>query len=191
MEQLAVQPYFLDSEEVKAIEQWYGSYYERLCEYVSSRIRNIEDVQDIVMEVMTKLCERPYGFNSELELKNYLYATTRLACERFNLEARHFKNFMSQYAESALTFEDKLLDDLIDKNHLDIIYISAQSLPQKYHLVFTLYFRYEFKNSVVARILGRDSSYIRLQRNKIVALLKAKISDRKVRKPVFKYFKSA
>lgn len=188
MERQIDERYFLDSEEVKAIEQWYGDFYGPLCKYANRMIKNIEDVHDIVMEAMTKLCERPSGFNSEQDLRKYLYSVTRLACEHFNMEAKRFKRFQSQYSGSAVMHEEQLLNSLINKNHLEIIYNAAQSLPERYYQIFTLYYKYELKNSVIARYLGKRSNNIGAQKNQVVVLLKDQIVARK-EKQLFKYFR--
>src|SRR5215468_2628101 len=67
----------------QAFQEVFNRYNKRLCYFAEQRVKDRKEAEDIVADIFGKLWQEHAGFNSEENIRAFLYISTKNACASF------------------------------------------------------------------------------------------------------------
>lgn len=159
------------------ISEAYNSYYEDLCFYANSFIRNFETSRDIVQDVFIKIFSEEKLSSQNENLKSYLYTSVRNASLNHlsSLQVRDkYKNMLllklNSYMEKhSLEIEYKDITKIIDS--------TLNQFPEQVKLIFDLSRNENLKYSEIANQLGISVKTVEAKISKVLKALRLSLRD--------------
>jgi RNA polymerase sigma-70 factor (family 1) len=148
-----------------AFKQVFSIYYPKLL-YFSTRLTDSqEDAKDITMTAFTKLFSLSAKFETEVNIKAFLYICVRNACLSYfrsikskNEQEKNFTEHMQN--EILLQYEYAIQDELLDRVH-----VAIENLPGECRKIFKMLYFDELKPAEVAEILQVSASTVYNQKS--------------------------
>ncbi len=160
-----------------AFESVFKCYYERLCVYASSLLRDDEEAEEVVQVVFLTIWEKRQELEITLSLKSYLYRAVHNHClNRFKHEAikrkhqEYSKHFLTPYQESVT--EAILADELSEK-----IERAVMGLPEQCQRAFRMSRFEDMKYQQIADELGISIKTVENQIGKALRILRQALSE--------------
>ena len=166
-----------------AFQEVFDRHVRPLIFFATQMIRDQAESEDIVMQTMAKLYTRHQHFTSLINIRAFLYITTRNACLdflKFRNRSAKAKQELNYYLEEN---EESVLSRMISVEMFESIRQEAENLPTQRKAVFTMYYYENLSIEEIAEKLNTAQSTVR--GNKMQAL--EQIRDRLFQKRVLAY----
>jgi len=131
----------------------FNRYYNELIRFAAGLINHDQEAEDIVMDILNKLFRMREEFNSENNIKAFLYVATRNAC--FNY-LRHQQVIVAyKRMHQCLLQDDNDMDmEAYQTEQLVMIYRAIEELPRRRRVVFKMAYLEGMPNAEIASYLG-------------------------------------
>ena len=169
----------LNKGDEKAFAYLMDAYYQKLCVYANSLIKDIYIAEDIVQNVLTSVWEKRQRLNSNYSLKSFLYKSVynefidqyRKNQSLFTLEKIYFE------ALNSVTLED---DPETFNRILAFVNKEIENLPPKCKEIFILSKKEGLTNVEIAEHLAVSVKTVEAQITKAFTVLRAVIASKKI-----------
>ena len=161
----------------KAYERLFKQWYEPLCRYACSIVRNQEDAEDIVQKLFCKLWEQREKMEIRISIKSYLYKMVHNTClntiKQGQIQSEHNNNLAANslvannFVEQ--TFEYKELNQQIE--------LAVAALPDRCREVFLLSRMQHLSYVKIAETLQISPNTVETQMVKALKVLRIKLKD--------------
>lgn len=161
----------------QAFEQTFRHYYQRLCNYACTLLKDEEESEEVVQTVFLTIWEKREDLEITLSLKSYLYRAVHNHClNRFKhasvrqVHKEHTLNFGAQSYES--------VTEVIHANELEErIEKAVSTLPEQCQKAFRLSRFEELKYHEIAEQLGISIKTVENQIGKALKILRIELAD--------------
>lgn len=157
-------------------EKLFKEYYERLCAYANSIIKDSDAVDDIVHEVFIKVWEKRHEMSETQSVKSYLYTSVHNRCLNFIRDNKRFTEG-SEYFDNA-NLSDNADEELIHQTELEEkVHAAIKKLPEKCKEVFELCKLQELKYAEVSEKLGISIKTVESHMGKALKVLREELGS--------------
>lgn len=159
-----------------AYEEIYHRYHDLLYGYVYNKLKDKEEAQDIVHDILIKIWSNRQQLENVKSLKSYLFTSVRNKAFDFFAQKKISDKYLSSL-EDALKYYSPTADYTVREKDLDA-YIKKQIslLAPKMREVFELS-RYEYRsNAEIAELLGISKNTVETQIKRALKVLKYKLT---------------
>jgi len=157
-------------------ERLFKTYYDSLCAYANSIIKDYDAVEDIVHEVFIKVWEKRDEMSEKQSIKSYLYTSVHNRCLNFIRDNKKFTQG-SEYFENTSDSQDAE-EEAIQQAELEAkVHAAINTLPEKCKEVFTLCKLEGKKYAEVSEILGISVKTIENQMGKALKVLRTELGS--------------
>jgi RNA polymerase sigma-70 factor (family 1) len=175
---------FSDEELIKLFKQGdhnayveiYSRYSGLLYLHAYNKLRNREEVKDIIQELFTALWVNRESLSSEYNLAGYLYQ----AIHNRILKLYAYKKVRAAYVNSVQEVNEtgnQITDYLVRENQLaEMIEREINTLPDKMKTVFILSRRNYMSNKMISEHLGIAETTVKAHIHHALKILKAKLT---------------
>lgn len=155
--------------------QIFHAYYEGLCQYAFTLLRDMDDAEDVVQAMFLKIWEKRETLTITHTLKSYLYKSIYHQCiNQFDRRAVRTK-FQEQKA--AVGFPAVQQPDVFPNELEERITIAINTLPKQCRTIFMMSRYQEMKYSEIAEALGISVNTIENQISKALKLLRTHFDE--------------
>jgi RNA polymerase sigma-70 factor (ECF subfamily) len=156
----------------------FDAYYEKLCRYAYTIVRDMDEAQDIVQNVFVKIWERKETLAMTVTVKSYLYRAVYNHCMN-HLEARAVRQKYQHKESGDLSpiQEPEVFPHELEENIIAVI----NTLPKQCRLIFMMSRYQEMKYAEIATKLGISVNTIENQISKALRILKTHFKDTYIR----------
>jgi RNA polymerase sigma-70 factor (ECF subfamily) len=152
----------------------FDAYYEKLCRYAFTILRDMEEAEDAVQNVFLKIWERKETLAATVTIKSYLYRAVHNQCIN-QLDARAVRQ---KHREKETTPVPPLQEPEVFPDELEETIVAAiNTLPQQCRLIFMMSRYQEMKYAEIAAKLGISVNTIENQISKALRILKTHFKD--------------
>lgn len=156
---------------------FFKTYYQPLCNYAYSFIRNRDEAEEIVQSAFLSVWEKRDSLDIKTSLKAYLYTMVR----NTSLNVIKHEKIKQRYVGEALAFEERSHDSVAQKvlsSELEErIQHAMESLPEQCRLVFKLSRFEELKYSEIANQLNISIKTVENQMGKALKIMREQLKD--------------
>jgi len=169
----------LQRNDSRVFDYLFNEYYTQLQYFAERLVSNREEAQDIVITAFRKFWSIKDNFQSNNNIKAFLYITLRNQCldylryrQRFNEVKKEYESHL--LSASAIKQSEHLIieSDLINK-----IYKEVQKLPNRCREIFILTYFKGLKTKEIASVLNISESAVTTQRSLAIKYLKHAFSQ--------------
>lgn len=155
----------------------FDNHYTPLLYFAESLIANREEAEDIIIQVFNKFWNQRENFNTTLNIKAFLYITTKNECFNFLKYTQRQKEGKKEFA-SQLPAPDQAETErlIIESDFLNRVYLEVQNLPDKCKQIFLLTYFHGLKANEIAEKLNISVSTVTTQRSRALKYLKNVLS---------------
>jgi len=155
-------------------QQVFDTYYEKLCDFAFTILRDMDEAEDAVQSMFLKVWEKREGLMITHTLKSYLYRSIHNACINL-LEHRHIKQKHVEF--SNYTLSDIQQPDVFPAELEANILAAIERLPEQCKIIFKLSRYEELRYSEIAERLGISVNTVENQVSKALKILRAQFID--------------
>jgi RNA polymerase sigma-70 factor, ECF subfamily len=167
----------LASGNITAFEMYFKSYYQPLCNYAFTFLRDKEEAEEIVQTAFVSVWEKRTSLNIHSSSKSYMYAMVRNAC----LNILKHEKIKQKYAGEELALSKpgyEAVNDTIDSAELESrILLAIEKLPEQCRLVFKLSRFEELKYSEIAEQLHLSVKTVENHMGKALRIMREQLKD--------------
>lgn len=158
-------------------EKTFRFYYERLCKYAFSLLKDEDDAEEIVQSLFISIWEKREDLEITLSLKSYLYRAVHNHClNRFKHAAVKdaYRDYSQQYHPQSYesVTESIYADELVDR-----IEKAVQTLPEQCQKAFRMSRFEEMKYQEIADQLKISIKTVENQIGKALRILRSELAD--------------
>jgi RNA polymerase sigma-70 factor (family 1) len=160
-----------------AFEQLFRTYYERLCHYADSLLKDEDEAEEMVQTVFLSIWEKRADLDITLSLKAYLYRAVHNHC------LNRIKHYQVRQAHQAYTLYhqppgyEAVTDTLYGIELAERIEQAVSRLPEQCQVVFRMSRFEELKYQEIADRLGLSVKTIENQIGKALRILRSELAD--------------
>ena len=161
----------------KAFELVFKLYYTPLVVFTTKITGSADESEDIVTEVFLGLFKRCNLFNSEANIRAFLYVSARNRCfnylkskRRQDVKSLDFAGEMQD--DTLLTYEYNIKTEIVDA-----IYNAIENLPEECRRIFKMLYYEEMKPAEVAALLQISVNTVYVQKSRAVSMLRIKLAE--------------
>ena len=160
-----------------AFEQTFRKYYERLCNYACSLLKDEEESEEVVQTVFLTIWEKRADLEITLSLKSYLYRAVHNHClNRFKHAT--VREAHREYTEYYIPQSYESVTDVIHANELEErIEKAVSTLPEQCQKAFRMSRFEELKYQEIADQLGISIKTVENQIGKALKILRMELAD--------------
>lgn len=150
----------------------YELYYDALYTFAYNLIRDEAEAQDITTETFLKLWRLHPNFESQNNIKAFLYVTTRNAC----LDSLRFLQKQRSVHKEVLYLigQDKdIKNEMIDAEVFTELTRKIESLPDKCRKIFKLIYFNNLTTAEVAEEMGISNQNVLNQKARAISILRS------------------
>jgi RNA polymerase sigma-70 factor (family 1) len=169
----------LKSNDSRVFDYLFNEYYSQLQYFAERLVSSREEAQDIVITVFRKFWNIRDNFQTNNNIKAFLYITIRNQCLDF-LRYRQRLNEVKKEYESHLLSADELKQSehlIIESDLINKIYKEVQKLPNRCREIFILTYFKGLKTKEIASVLKISESAVTTQRSLAIKYLKHAFSQ--------------
>jgi RNA polymerase sigma-70 factor (family 1) len=160
-----------------AFEQMFRTYYERLCRYADTLLRDTDEAEEMVQTVFLTIWEKRADLEITLSLKAYLYRAVHNHCLN---RIKHY-SVRENHREYSLYFQPDGYDSVTEAIHAheleERIERAVSKLPEQCQVVFRMSRFEELKYQEIADQLGLSVKTIENQIGKALRIMRQELSD--------------
>lgn len=167
----------IQSGQTPAFEMLFKTYYQPLCRYANSYMKDPDGAEEIVQAAFIGFWEKRKTISIETSLKSYLYRAIRNACLN---ELKHEQVKQKYFANESIKEEAKSepADHLAIHVELeDKIRAAIQTLPEQCRLIFTMSRFEELKYQEIADQLNLSVKTVENQMGKALKIMRAQLKE--------------
>ena len=157
----------------------YNMHYSRLYGFIKKIIEDREEAQDITAETFVKLWKLRANFNTEENIKAFLYITARNACmdylryrQRQTVNKQALGYVLLQQQESLPAPNDEIKTAVLQQIHSEI-----ENLPTQCKRIFKMAWLEGKKNAAIAEQLSLTEQTIRNQKARAIKILRLALEN--------------
>ena len=165
------------SGQIPAFEMLFKTYYQPLCRYATSYLKDPDSAEEVVQAAFIGFWEKRESISIETSVKSYLYRAIRNACLN---ELKH-EQVKQKFAAGEVTKGEALSESA---DHLaihleleDKIRAAIQTLPEQCRLIFTMSRFEELKYQEIADQLGLSVKTVENQMGKALKIMRAQLKE--------------
>lgn len=161
----------------KAFEQTFRKFYERLCSYACSLLKDEEEAEEVVQTVFLTIWEKKADLEITLSLKSYLYRAVHNHClNRFKHAA--VRKAHREYTEFFVSQSYESVTEVIHANELEQrIEKAVSNLPEQCQKTFRMSRFEELKYQEIADKLQISIKTVENQIGKALKILRNELAD--------------
>lgn len=162
----------IEQGEEEAFTIVYNKYHKLLYVLAHRYLMNTEMAEDAVQYVFTRLWEHRSELCVGISLKNYLFTMTKNYVLNLirNENTALAKNY--EIAQSALGYEDDLIEKLEKRELMSLFYKAVDRLPDRKRAICVMKVREELSNKEIAERLGLSVNTIKTHYSDALKLLR-------------------
>jgi RNA polymerase sigma-70 factor (ECF subfamily) len=155
----------------------FNTYYEGLCQYAFTILRDMDEAEDIVQAMFIKIWEKRQSLIITHTVKSYLYKAVYHQCiNQFDHRAvREKYQEMSLIENSGIQLPEVFPNELEDR-----IVTAINSLPKQCRTIFMMSRYQEMKYSEIAKALELSVNTIENQISKALRILRTHLDDENI-----------
>lgn len=157
----------------------YNMHYSRLYSFIRKLIGDREEAEDITAETFVKLWKLRANFNTEENIKAFLYITARNACmdylryrQRQTVNKQAFGYTVTQQENNIPTSNDEIKTAVLKQLHSEI-----ENLPTQCKRIFKMAWLEGKKNAAIAAQLSLTEQTVRNQKARAIKLLRVALEN--------------
>ncbi|WP_373331151.1 RNA polymerase sigma-70 factor [Salmonirosea aquatica] len=160
-----------------AFEQLFRSYYERLCRYADTLLKDSDEAEEMVQTVFLTIWEKRADLEITLSLKAYLYRAVHNHCLN---RIKHY-GVRENHREHSLYFQADGYDSVTESIQAieleERIERAVSKLPEQCQVVFRMSRFEELKYQEIADQLGLSVKTIENQIGKALRIMRQELAD--------------
>lgn len=153
----------------------FNAYYENLCRYAFTILRDMDEAEDVVQSIFAKLWEKREDIQITRTVQAYLYKAVHNHCIN-QLEHREIKQ-----KHAAFTLQDgavdKQLPEVFPEELENSIKAAINQLPEQCRIIFKMSRYDEMRYAEIAAKLNISVNTVENQVSKALRLLRAQFND--------------
>ncbi|TDB68283.1 RNA polymerase sigma-70 factor [Arundinibacter roseus] len=163
--------------EESAFEQVFRTYYERLCQYATSLLKDGDEAEEMVQTVFLTIWEKRADLEITLSLKAYLYRAVHNHClnriKHYGVREAHrdYSLYVQPHGQ------DSVAEAIYGQELEERIERAVRKLPEQCQLVFRMSRFEEMKYQEIADHLGLSIKTIENQIGKALRILRQELAD--------------
>jgi RNA polymerase sigma-70 factor (family 1) len=155
-----------------ALSHFFKLHHKALCFFANRMVQNQEEAEDIVSDCFLKVWKRRQDFETDTNIKSFLYISCRNACFDY-LKHLKVKTFAQQNYFNHLTHsEDLILYTIMEAEFMEILSREIELLPEQCQKIFKLIYFQGKKTDEIAQELDLSVQTVRNHKSRAVELLK-------------------
>lgn len=155
-------------------QRLFDTYYEVLCQYSFTILRDMDESEDIVQSVFLKIWEKREVLTITHTLKSYLYRAVHNAC----INQLDHRGIRDKHAAYALRVGSDVQPPEVFPEEIEASIVAAiNSLPDQCRRIFTMSRYEELKYSEIAHRLEISVNTVENQMSKALKILRTRLSD--------------
>jgi len=163
--------------DITAFEMLFRTYYQPLCQYAFTFLRDKEDAEEIVQSTFLMVWEKRETLSIRTSVKPYLYAMVRNAC----LNVIKHQKIKQKHAGEEIALADRSHDAVaqtVASNELEHrINMAVEELPEQCRMVFKLSRFEELKYAEIAAQLNISIKTVENQMGKALKIMREQLKD--------------
>jgi RNA polymerase sigma-70 factor (family 1) len=160
-----------------AFEQMFRTYYERLCRYADTLLKDADEAEEMVQTVFLTIWEKRADLEITLSLKAYLYRAVHNHCLN---RIKHY-GVRETHREYSLFFQadgyDSVTEAIQASELEERIERAVSKLPEQCQVVFRMSRFEELKYQEIADQLGLSVKTIENQIGKALRIMRQELAD--------------
>lgn len=157
---------------------YYQLFYTPLRYFAEQMTGEQAAAADIVADIFIKLWQKHTHFNTEPNIKAFLYISTKNACLDFQKHLRLIKRSQKIIANNTAQQEEEVAHDHLIRTELYWhIYNAIEQLPSGCRSIFKMSYFDEMKNQEIADKLHLSVKTVKNQKARAILLLRKKLSE--------------
>ena len=164
----------------KAFDHFFRQFYAPLCLFAERILKDQGAAQDIVEETFVKLWNKHTDFETALNIKAFLYITTRNACLNQLKALQRERLNKKQLAYISDHNEDFVLNEITRTEVLREIYLEIENLPTQCKKIFKMSYLEGLKNHEIAEQMHISINTVKNQKVRALQLLKLRLFDKNI-----------
>ena len=155
----------------------FNTYYEGLCQYAFTILRDMDEAEDIVQAMFIKIWEKRQSLTITHTIKSYLYKAIYHQC----INQFEHRAVREKYQELSLIENSGIQLPEVFPNELeDRIVTAINSLPKQCRTIFMMSRYQEMKYSEIAKALELSVNTIENQISKALRILRMQLDDENI-----------
>jgi RNA polymerase sigma-70 factor (ECF subfamily) len=160
----------------EVFRQVFDAWYEDLCQYAFTIVKDFDQAEDVVQSVLMKLWERREDLGIHTSVRSYLFRSVYNQC----LNQLEHKVIMRKYDDTVQNIprREEQMPDVFPAELEDNIRRAVDNLPQQCRTIFIMSRYEELKHSEIAAKLGISENTIQNQVCKALKILRDELKER-------------
>lgn len=163
--------------DIAAFEMLFRTYYQSLCNYAYTFVRDREEAEEVVQSTFTNVWEKRDNLSIHTGVKPYLYAMVRNAC----LNQLKHEKVKQQHAAMEIAVGERSVESVsrtVEASELEHRILEAMSkLPEQCRLVFKLSRFEDLKYAEIADQLNISVKTVENQMGKALRVMREQLKD--------------
>ncbi len=160
-----------------AYERIFSIWYEPLCRYACSIVRDMNEAEDIVQKTFCKLWDRRKDITIRTSVKSYLYRMVHNSClnkiQQVNTRAEHHQQYAHVVPSTVENTANKVLYNELEREILKAI----DALPPQCKKVFEMSRFQQLSYAEIAKALDISTNTIENHMSKALKLLRTNLKE--------------
>jgi len=154
------------------LEQIYTDYYGKVMGYISTRIRNRADAEDLCTDVFMKVQRKLEDYDdSKASVSTWVFTITR------NTLIDHFRrNRPSEELDENLTEEGEVDENLLNEETLSDLAAALKRLPEQMRDIIVLRYYDGKPLTEIAELMGLSYGAVKLRHQNALILLRERLA---------------
>lgn len=163
--------------DITAFEMLFRTYYQSLCNYACTFVRDREEAEEIVQSTFTGMWEKRDNLSIHTGVKPYLYAMVRNAC----LNQLKHEKIKHRHAAMEMAVAERSIESVtraVEASELEHRIMEAMSrLPEQCRIVFKLSRFEDLKYAEIAEQLNISVKTVENQMGKALRVMREQLKD--------------
>ena len=162
--------------DLNAFGHFYNLFYTPLCFFAGQIILDKQAAEDVVTDIFIKLWEKRADFNTEENIKAFLYISTKNACRNILKHKTHVRKY-EESGEFPVFDEDLVLDKILFTEVYWALYKAIEKLPHQCQNVLKMSYLEQMKNQEIADKLNISINTVKTQKARAILLLRKQLGN--------------
>lgn len=168
--------------EESAFNAIYKYYYREICFFATKLTGNKEEAKDIAIRTFTSLFRLHESFDTLINIKAFLYITTRNNCFNYLKSEKRNRNRLKKIVEleemsAAFENDPSIQHAIVEVTVLKEIYVAVEELPTECRRIFKLLFYEGLKPAEISARLSITPETVRSQKRRALELLRIRFAN--------------
>lgn len=159
-----------------AFTEIYRRYSMMVFYRVNQMLRDEEASKDLVQDLFVNIWNKAATIRDDANLAGYLYVAARNSVFKLIQKGKVRSDYLSSIAKFATEVSTATIDDLDEKELIQIINKEIEKLPNKMREVFELSRKQNLSHLQIAQQLGLSDKTVKKQINRALKILKLRLN---------------